>query len=562
MLVLTAGLILYLGRSTSFYFDEWNFVLDRRAWDARALLMPHNEHLSVVPVLVYKLLFSTVGIDAYAPYRVAGLIVHLIVLVLLFVYARRRVGDLLALGATVIVAVLGPAWPDVMWPFQMGFLGSLAAGIGALLCLDRGDRRGEIGASVLLTVALASSSLGIPLFIAAAIEILGRPDRRARWKILIAPAVLYALWWLGYHSSNNMESVDNLLSTPAYVAEAAAAAMGSLFGLPIEWGRPLVLFFIVAIGLVVRRAPVDLWRLIALISLPLVFWALTGLARADLHEPGAPRYLYPGVVFILLIAVEAARGVRVSHGALVVLAGAAGRHHAVQRRHAAQRRRLPARPDRRPRRLARGAAAGGAAPRRPAVPPAGDRRTAGLRRHLPRGGRRARLPSAAAVLAAAAARPQPRDGRRHAPGGLRARARARRGQAGRRGAEGRERNGTRTSTKGSCLVDEAGGAGSATLDLTVPTGGIEIDGGAKVFLRRFGDQYPVGPVGASTAGAPVALRIPSDASSAPWHARSSLDGPRRASAGLANVNGGWVGAGLGPPRRPRMSPRWRIPPSR
>ena len=72
LLVLTAGLILYLGRSTGFYFDEWNFVLSRRGWDAQALLMPHNEHLSVVPVLIYKTLFSTVGIDSYLPYLLTG----------------------------------------------------------------------------------------------------------------------------------------------------------------------------------------------------------------------------------------------------------------------------------------------------------------------------------------------------------------------------------------------------------------------------------------------------------------------------------------------------------
>ena len=145
LLVATAALVLYLGRSTSFYFDEWNFVLLRRAWDADALLQPHNEHLSLVPVLIYKAIFTTAGIDSYVPFRVAGVAVHLLTLVALFVYARRRVGDVLALGAAVVIAVLGPAWPDVLWPFQMGFLGSLAAGIGALLALDRGDRRGEIG---------------------------------------------------------------------------------------------------------------------------------------------------------------------------------------------------------------------------------------------------------------------------------------------------------------------------------------------------------------------------------------------------------------------------------
>ena len=54
-----------------------------------------------------------------------------------------------------------------------------------------------------------------------------------------------------------------------------------------------------------------------------------------------------------------------------------------------------------------------------------------------------------------------------------------------------------------------------------------VDGPAKVFLRRFGDQFPTGAVGAAVAGQPAVLKIPSDASSAPWHARLALAGPAR-----------------------------------
>ncbi len=145
-------------------------------------------------MLVFKALFSTVGIDSYVPYRVAGLAIHCGVAVLLFAYARRRAGDVLALAAAATVLFLGTAWQDVLWPFQIGFLGSLAAWIGALLALDREDRRGDVAAAVLLALALSSSSLGIPLLLAFALEVLGRPDRRARWWVIAAPAVLYGAW--------------------------------------------------------------------------------------------------------------------------------------------------------------------------------------------------------------------------------------------------------------------------------------------------------------------------------------------------------------------------------
>ena len=132
------------------------------------------------------------GSTPTCPSASPGWSLHALVAALLFAYTRKRVGDLLALAAAAVVLFLGTAWPDVLWPFQIGFLSSLAAGIGALLALDREDRRGDVIAAVLLGVALASSSLGLPLLAAAALEVLGRPDRRSRWWIVAAPAVLYA----------------------------------------------------------------------------------------------------------------------------------------------------------------------------------------------------------------------------------------------------------------------------------------------------------------------------------------------------------------------------------
>ena len=530
LLVATAGLILYLGRATSFYFDEWNFVLERRAWDADALLGPHNEHLSVVPVLIYKTIFSVAGIDSYTPFRVAGVVVHLIVLVLLFLYARRRVGDVLSLGIVALMAVFGPAWPDVLWPFQAGFLGSLAAGIGALLLLDRGDRRGEIGASALLTVALASSSMGIPIFAAAVLEILGRPDRRRRSFVLVAPVVLYGIWYLAYGGGQGKESVDNLLATPAYVAEAAAAAVGAVFGLGSEWGRPLVLALGALLVLAVRRGVADPWRLAALIALPLVFWGLTGLARADLGEPGAPRYLYPGALFVLLIAVEAASGVRVSREALaallVVIAFASLSNVGALRNGAGYLRDQAADLD--------GALAALqlAAPNgvpdqfrpQPTVAPqiSAGRYLAAVEDlgspgpgpdELPRLFGRSKVTADGTLRAAYAIALAPAPGR---PDGA--------------APTVEKAEGAVATPRGACLRAQPQ-APSSAVELAVPPDGLVIDpagGDVRVYLRRFADAYPADPAGNLAAGAkPMLLKIPGDASTAPWHARLALSGPAR-----------------------------------
>ena len=163
MLAVTAAVILHETRGTTLWTDEWTWALDRRNDGLGTLLEPHNGHFSLVPLLLYRALFATVGIDDYVPYRVMVVIGHLGCAGLLFAYARRRIGPLAALLPTAVLLMLGPAWQNFLWPFQIAWLISLAAGLGALLALDRGDRRGDAVACALLALALASSGIGIAI---------------------------------------------------------------------------------------------------------------------------------------------------------------------------------------------------------------------------------------------------------------------------------------------------------------------------------------------------------------------------------------------------------------
>src|SRR5207248_99128 len=83
-----------------------------------------------------------------------------------------------------------------------------------LLMLDRSDRAGDIAASVLLAVSIASSSLGIAVAVGLAVEVLwGRRRWRDAW-IVAAPLVLYALWWVPYHDVNAFTR-HNIVVSPA-----------------------------------------------------------------------------------------------------------------------------------------------------------------------------------------------------------------------------------------------------------------------------------------------------------------------------------------------------------
>jgi hypothetical protein len=332
LLVLTAAFLYRETRDTTFWFDEWTWVLDRRGGDLDSLLEPHNGHLSLVPVAMYKALFETAGLSDYGPYRALVIIVHLICVALVFAYARKRVGDFAGALAAVLILLLGPAWQNIIWPFQIGSVTSLGAGIAALLALDRRDRRGDAMACGLLALALASSGIGVVIAIGLLADLLGaRRPARDLW-IVAAPAVLYGAWWLLYQDTDFVR--HNIVLAPGFAADAAAGAMSALTGLTgattsdvgaaLPWGRPLA---VAAAGLVawrIARMGLVPPRVVTLLAILLSFWLLTGLQRADKSPPDSSRYMYAGAVFIVLLAAELARGITVSRRAAAVLAAAAG----------------------------------------------------------------------------------------------------------------------------------------------------------------------------------------------------------------------------------------------
>ena len=303
VLCVSAIVLAKAGRDTTFYYDEWNFVLERVGWRPHDLLRPHNEHLSLVPVVIFKILFETVGLGAYDVFRGVLIALVLILGTLVFIWSRRRVGDWPAISLTAAVMMMGPAWIDLIWAFQIGFAVSLICGVGVLLCFDRGGGLRDVLAMVLLAVGLGSSSLGLMTLAAAAVEILLRPDRRSRWWVVAVPLVMYAAWYVSYGVPSAKAS--NIVYVPGWIANAAPPAVGAVSGFA-PYGAVLT---VILVFFLVRRliAPHVSVRLVALLVLPLSFWATAALARAGTTtSPADIRYLLPGGLFVGLVAVELA----------------------------------------------------------------------------------------------------------------------------------------------------------------------------------------------------------------------------------------------------------------
>ena len=329
---ISAGLLFVLNSHIEFFLDDWDLLLHRRGFDADAFFRPHNEHIIVGPAIVYKAIQATLGMDSPRPYQAVAIATFVASAALLFVWLRERVGGWLALFGAVAILFLGTAFEDLLSAFQIGFFGSMSLGLATLLALERETRRADALACALLTGSVAFSSLGLPFLAAAAVAVaLGpRPTWARRAYVVVVPAALFALWWIGWgHTASSHVDFQSVVDTPGFVLDGLAASLGSLFGLaapsnppatsPIDWGRPLL---VAAIGLGAWRihrlggVPRGLWIVAAL---GLGFWVLAGVNEVLFRLPTVPRYMYMGAVIWIMVAAELLRGVRPGRAALLAI---------------------------------------------------------------------------------------------------------------------------------------------------------------------------------------------------------------------------------------------------
>ena len=328
-LLASAALLLVLTSGFTFFQDTWEFLINRREFTVDALLKPHNEHIVVIPVAIELVLLRLFGMSSALPEYLLLIAALLASATLLFVYVRRRLGPWAALIAAVLLLFLGPAWQDILWPFEIGFVGSILFGLAMLVALDRGDRRGDIAACAFLIVATGFSSLGLSFIAAAAVEVFLRRRERGlgRAYVFAIPAALFGLWYLGWgHDAESHLGLTNILSSPLFVLEGLAASLESLLGLadpPLEgvaqvgWGQPLL---VAVIGLVVygqTRRPGFSRGFWVVAAATATNWFLAAFNYIPGREPTTGRYMYAGGVFVLLLAAELLRDVRFGRRALL-----------------------------------------------------------------------------------------------------------------------------------------------------------------------------------------------------------------------------------------------------
>jgi len=309
--VIVCGAILWLSRSFNFYFDEWSFILPAdSSWTV--YLQPHNEHPVMITRLIYAVLLDTVGMRSYIPYMAVLLALHAASVVLLFELIRRRAGDAVALAAALLLLVLGAAWENLLWAFQMAFVGSVACGLGALLVMDASPRRMWLAIPFLFG-SLMFSGIGLFFLVAAAVWLVLTPGRRRDLVWLAPVALALGAWYLAYGHAGVPPSpapspAGNLAALPLYVAWGLGASVAGLIGEGGVIGPVLLLLAMAAIGFTWRRQRPDAFT-IGILAALIAFYAVTGFNRAQIGilQSGSGRYVYEGAVFWLILLADGAR---------------------------------------------------------------------------------------------------------------------------------------------------------------------------------------------------------------------------------------------------------------
>jgi hypothetical protein len=337
--------IFWLQRDLAFADDSFNWLALSGLGSDKVLIEPYGGHLIFTPLLVFKAVLGIVG-ASYTGFGVVQVVLLILLSGLLYEYGRRRVGPLLALPAAVIVLFLGSSWNVLMQPMLgIQFLCALVPGVAALLALERDDRRGDIAACVLLTLASWGFEMGLAFVVGAGVGIAMRSDRWRRAWIVGIPLLIYGIWrvWATQYGDSGLH-LSNLLWVPAYAVDSLGVVAVSLFGL-FYWvgagqftylklngfdinrfgeGVVLLALEVFAAFLIVRRLrlrgriPTTLWIAVAVL---VTLWIEQGLALSPDRTPGEIRYIFPDTVVFLLVAVEAARGIRATR--LAVIAAAA-----------------------------------------------------------------------------------------------------------------------------------------------------------------------------------------------------------------------------------------------
>jgi hypothetical protein len=322
--------VLYLTSYKNFYYDEWDFVTAYRPLQSTSILLPHNEHWSTIPILIWKLLFVLFGLRTHLPYEAVALATHIAAVAMLFVFVRRHSGDLPAFAAALTLLVLGTGATNIVWAFQSAWTLSIAFGLLAMLLADGAPptlRLWHVAAITgALLCAVMSSGIGLGFLAAVTVQLLVDRQRRRYLAAVAGPIAIYLVWFIFYGAGirgtpgalcatcptafgSDVQSIGPgyVTNVLAYVASGLEASAAGIVG---QTGIVGVAILVVVCGLLAwhwyLQQRIESWEL-GLVAGLLAQFTLIGLVRVRFGQGGAvdSHYVYVGVVYLLPLVANA-----------------------------------------------------------------------------------------------------------------------------------------------------------------------------------------------------------------------------------------------------------------
>jgi hypothetical protein len=315
LLLVALALLVVAGQGQHFFRDDWAFVggkLDVLPFP-ELYLLPHNEHWTLLPLLAYRTLRASVGVGSYWPYLGLLLLLHLgVTHVLWRLMLVTGSMPIVATALAAVFSVLGAAAENLVWAFQISFVGSTLFGVSAVYLAVTGTanwRKTGVLAGLILA-SLATSGVGLAYLVVVPL-VLARRRRRYAVAVFGLPMLVYLPWYAMYgHRLAHPPNVSTTLplTVGAFVLLGLVAALTGYFGFAanntvalLAVGVPIVAGCALACREWIADRTLTGRTFVAMTLGAVSFFTTAALAREGLGLgiAGSPRYIYVSIALLL-----------------------------------------------------------------------------------------------------------------------------------------------------------------------------------------------------------------------------------------------------------------------
>lgn len=330
--------VVFCARGQWFFGDEWDFLAFRgiRGTHDFGLWTPHNEHWSTIPILLWRGLFHFFGIGTYWPYMGLLFATHLLCVHFLWRILGRlpHVTPPLAVAGAAVLGLYGAGWEDLLWAFQVGFVGSLAFGLGLVAAIDdKGSTKRVALVAVGAVLSLMMSGISVVMVGVVGLVALARWGWRKALEVTVPAGVAYVVWFMRY-GEPAIEAQDQLHGTLRDIPRYVVGGVGGTLGEALDrraWGSALLVALALVVAWHARRWLRTAPEALAMATGAVALYVVISQGRGALPQPATSRYLYLSAGLLLPVVVVAvasatrrwqwAQGVAVVATLAVVVAG-------------------------------------------------------------------------------------------------------------------------------------------------------------------------------------------------------------------------------------------------